>query len=66
VNGNSYRVLREENQFLIIGYQFIKISIIASSDLSGRGNLGLKLLYLKLVRELVGLLVNWFLMLLTN
>jgi hypothetical protein len=39
----QYRVSREENQFSVIGYQFIKISVIASTDLSERGNFFIKL-----------------------
>ncbi len=35
---------RVENQFSVIGYSFVKIFVIASSDLSERGNLGLGLL----------------------
>jgi hypothetical protein len=39
MNSIKYRVSSEENQFSVISCQFIKIFVIASSDLSERGNL---------------------------
>jgi hypothetical protein len=39
MNSIKYRVSSEENQFSVISCQFIKIFVIAGSDLSERGNL---------------------------
>jgi hypothetical protein len=35
----EYRVKKTSFQLSVIGYQFFKISVIATSDLSERGNL---------------------------